>query len=131
VTRPRGLGHGPTRRCGEPVAVAVFTALADPVRRALLNSLAREGPATVTDLAARLPITRQAVAKHLTLLVDAGLIHAEEPEGRRVRYRVDPAPVREALGWLTLLANDWDARLDGLVRYLAPGSGPDPVGRGG
>lgn len=123
MTRPRGPGHGPARRDGEPAAVAVFTALADPVRRTLLDSLAREGPATVTDLAARLPITRQAVAKHLTLLVDAGLIHPEEPEGRRIRYRVDPAPIREALRWLTLLANDWDARMDGLARYLGGGPG--------
>ncbi len=108
----------------------MFTALADPVRRALLDSLAREGPATVTDLAARLPITRQAVAKHLTLLVDAGLIRPEEPEGRRVRYRVDPGPIREALRWLTLLANDWDVRLDALARFLGPGSA-GPVGGGG
>jgi len=96
----------------------VFTALADPVRRAVLDSLAREGPATVTDLAARLPITRQAVAKHLALLVDAGLIHAEAPDGRKVRYRVDIGPIREALRWLAVLANEWDDRLGALARHL-------------
>ena len=116
--RPRGIGHGGARRAGEPAAAAVFAALADPVRRTVLDSLGREGPATVTDLAARLPITRQAVAKHLTLLVDAGLIHAEEPDGRRVRYRVDPAPIREALRWLAVLANEWDSRLDALARHF-------------
>jgi len=102
----------------ERAAVAVFTALADPVRRAVLDSLAREGPATVTDLAARLPITRQAVAKHLALLVEAGLIHPGEPDGRRVRYRIDAAPIREAMRWLAVLANDWDNRLDSLARHL-------------
>ena len=117
--RPRGPGHGGARRAGEPAAVAVFTALADPVRRAVLDSLAREGPATVTDLATRLPVTRQAVAKHLTLLVEAGLIHASEPDGRRVRYRVDIGPIREALRWLAVLANEWDDRLDSLARHLA------------
>lgn len=61
----------------ERQAVAVFTALADPTRRAVLNELARTGPATVTDLAARLPVTRQAVAKHLGLLVEAGLVRIE------------------------------------------------------
>jgi DNA-binding transcriptional ArsR family regulator len=116
--RPRGLGHGAARAPDEPAAVAVFTALADPVRRAILNSLAQDGPATVTDLAARLPITRQAVAKHLTLLVDAGMIKAGEPDGRRVRYRIDAAPIRDALRWLTLLANDWDDRLGALARHL-------------
>ena len=116
--RPRGIGHGAARAAEEPAAVAVFTALADPVRRAVLNSLAQAGPATVTELAARLPITRQAVAKHLTLLVEAGMITAAEPEGRRVRYRIDAAPIREALRWLTLLANDWDDRLGALTRHL-------------
>ena len=102
----------------EAVAEQVFAALADPTRRAILAALASGGPATATDLAARLPITRQAVAKHLALLVDAGLIHAEEPDGRRVRYRIDAAPIREAMRWLALLANAWDNRLDALARHL-------------
>jgi DNA-binding transcriptional ArsR family regulator len=102
----------------EAAAVAVFTALADPVRRSVLDSLARLGPATVTDLAARLPITRQVVAKHLAPLVEAGLIRPEEPDGRRARYRIDAAPVREALRWLTVLANDWGDRLGDLNRQL-------------
>jgi DNA-binding transcriptional ArsR family regulator len=114
--------HGTERpdRAGdeESGAVAVFAALSDPVRRALLTSLAQQGPATVTDLAARLPITRQAVAKHLTHLVEAGLIRAQAPEGRRVCYRVDPALMRQAMHWLAVLANAWDDRLDALARHL-------------
>jgi DNA-binding MarR family transcriptional regulator len=74
--------------------------------------VARHGPATVTDLANRLPVTRQAVAKHLTQLIEAGLLRADAADGRRVRFRVDPAPVRAALRWLTALATDWDDRCD-------------------
>ena len=103
----------------EAAAVAVFTALADPVRRRILDRLARSGPATVSELAEGLPISRQAVAKHLTQLVGAGLIVADEPDGRRVRYRARPEPLRAALGWLSALANRWDDRLDALRAHLA------------
>ena len=57
----------------EVVAEQVFTALADPTRRAILAALAAQGPATATDLAGRLPVTRQAIAKHLAMLSEAGL----------------------------------------------------------
>ena len=102
----------------EAAAVAVFTALADPTRRQILDALARSGPATVSELAARLPITRQAVAKHLSQLVSAGLLEAGEPDGRRVSYRVRPEPVRAALAWLSALANQWDDRLGALQTHL-------------
>ena len=102
----------------EAAAVAVFTALADPTRRQILDALARTGPATVSDLAAALPITRQAVAKHLAQLVDAGLLVAGDPDGRKVRYRVQPEPVRAALAWLSALANQWDDRLGALRLHL-------------
>lgn len=102
----------------EAAAVAVFTALADPTRRAILDGLARTGPATVSELAAALPITRQAVAKHLAQLLDAGLLVADEPDGRRVRYRVQPGPVRAALAWLSAMANQWDDRLSALAAHL-------------
>lgn len=105
----------------ETQAVAVFVALADPTRRAVLSELAHSGPATVSDLARRLPITRQAVAKHLTHLVEAGLVRLDEPSGRRHPYRLDPAPVRVALVWLSALANRWDDRLAALARHLDGG----------
>src|SRR5215813_9933383 len=98
----------------EAVAAAVFIALADPSRRAILAALAAHGPATATDLADRLPISRQAIAKHLALLTDAGLVTAEAGERRRVRYRLRSAPVRVAQGFLAALARDWDDRLRGL-----------------
>ena len=78
----------------EAIAGQVFTALADPTRRAILAALASGGPATATDLAAGLPITRQAIAKHLGLLAEAGLVTAEPGERRRVRYRLRSAPCR-------------------------------------
>jgi len=102
----------------EAVAEDVFAALADPSRRAILAALASRGPATATDLAARLPITRQAIAKHLTLLTDAGLVIAEPGERRRVRYRLQSGPIQVAQQFLAALARDWDASLDALIRHL-------------
>lgn len=102
----------------EAVAEQVFVALADPTRRTILAALATEGPSTVTDLAARLPITRQAIAKHLALMTDAGLITPEPGERRRVRYRLRSAPVQLAQQFLAALAHDWDDRLDALRQYL-------------
>jgi len=102
----------------ETVAEQVFVALADPTRRGILAALAAGGPATATDLAERLPITRQAIAKHLTLLLDAGLLTAEPGERRRVRYRLRSAPMQVAQQFLAALARDWDDRLDALKDHL-------------
>jgi DNA-binding transcriptional ArsR family regulator len=102
----------------EAIAEQVFTALADPSRRAILAALAAGGPATATDLAAQLPITRQAIAKHVALLTDAGLVTAEPGERRRVRYRLHSAPMRVAQQFLAALARDWDGPLDALKNHL-------------
>jgi DNA-binding transcriptional ArsR family regulator len=103
---------------GEALAAQVFAALADPTRRAILAALAAQGPATVTELADRLPITRQAIAKHLALLADAGLVTPEPGERRRIRYRLHSAPVRLAQQFLAALAHDWDDRLEALRDHL-------------
>lgn len=102
----------------ESIAEQVFSALADTTRRAILAALAAQGPATVTELADRLPITRQAIAKHLVLLADAGLVIAEPGERRRVRYRLQSAPVQIAQQFLAALAHDWDDRLGALTDHL-------------
>jgi len=102
----------------EAIAEQVFTALADPTRRAILAALAADGPATATDLADRLPITRQAIAKHLALLSEAGLVTAEPGERRRVRYRLHSAPMQVAQQFLAALARDWDRRLGALTEQL-------------
>jgi DNA-binding transcriptional ArsR family regulator len=103
---------------GEAIAEQVFIALADPSRRAILAALAGGGPATATDLADRLPITRQAIAKHLALLSDAGLVTAEQGERRRVRFRLRSAPMQVAQQFLGALARDWDGPLDALKDHL-------------
>ena len=103
----------------EAVAEHVFTALADPSRRAILAALAAGGPATATDLADGLPITRQAIAKHLALLAEAGLVTAQPGERRRVRYRLQSAPMQVAQQFLAALARDWDGRLDALRDHLS------------
>jgi DNA-binding transcriptional ArsR family regulator len=102
----------------EAIAEQVFTALADPTRRRILATLAARGPATATDLADRLPITRQAIAKHLVLLTDAGLVTAEPGERRRIRYRLRSAPVQVAQQFLAALAHEWDDRLRALQEHL-------------
>lgn len=102
----------------EAVAEQVFTALADPTRRSVLAVLAAAGPVTATDLADRLPISRQAIAKHLALLADAGLVVAEPGERRRVRYRLQSAPMQVAQQFLAALARDWDGRLGALTEHL-------------
>jgi DNA-binding transcriptional ArsR family regulator len=106
----------------EAIAEQVFAALADPSRRAILAALASGGPATATDLAARLPITRQAIAKHLALLTEAGLVTAEPGERRRVRYRLHSAPMKVAQQFLAALARDWDGPLDALREHLDRGA---------
>src|SRR5947207_14923079 len=99
----------------EAIAEQVFTALADPTRRAILAALAARGPATATDLADRLPITRQAIAKHLAMLSQAGLVTAEPGERRRVRYRLRSASMQVAQQFLAALARDWDSPLGALT----------------
>ncbi len=103
----------------------VFHALADPTRRGLLEAVAGRGEATATQLAAELPISRQAVAKHLGVLQDAGLVAAHR-EGRETRFVPTPAPLGEAIGWMTTLGGRWDDRLAALAEVAARrgGSGP-------
>jgi DNA-binding transcriptional ArsR family regulator len=102
----------------EAIAEQVFVALADPSRRAILAELAATGAATATDLAARLPITRQAIAKHLALLAEAGLVQAEPGERRRVRYRLRSAPMQVAQQFLAALGRDWDGPLAALQDHF-------------
>ena len=110
----------------EAVAEAVFAALAEPTRRSILSALAARGPATATDLASQLPITRQAITRHLELLSAAGLVLAEPGERRRIRYRVNAAPMAMAQSYLAALARDWDSKLARLQRSLD--AAPPPEG---
>jgi DNA-binding transcriptional ArsR family regulator len=98
----------------------VFFALADPNRRFLMERLSH-GEATATELAAELPVTRQAVAKHLAALSDAGLVRSARA-GRETRYRLTPEPLEDAVTWIESVGGRWDERLAALARHL---SGPE------
>jgi DNA-binding transcriptional ArsR family regulator len=98
-------------------ADAVFSALSDGTRRDLYALLGRAGEASATDLARELPVSRQAVQKHLGALADAGLVAARR-SGREVLYRPTPAPMSEALAWMAEVGASWDDRLAALERQL-------------
>jgi DNA-binding transcriptional ArsR family regulator len=95
----------------------VFAALGDPTRREVLELIAR-GSTTATAIAAELPVTRQAVAKHLAILEDAGLV-AGTRAGRERRFSPTPAPMGEAIAWMASVGAQWDERLDALRRYAS------------
>jgi DNA-binding transcriptional ArsR family regulator len=102
-----------SRERGSDPASAVFGALSDPTRRSLLEAIAARPASTATDLAAGLPISRQAVVKHLAALTGAGLVERERA-GRDVRYRVTPAPLSDAVSWIVEVGGQWDERLEAL-----------------
>jgi DNA-binding transcriptional ArsR family regulator len=102
---------------GADASGAVFAALADPTRRGLVSRLAARESATPTELAAELPVTRQAVAKHLAALSAAGLV-ASTRDGRETRYRLTPGPLADAMGWMADVGAAWDERLEALRRHL-------------
>ncbi|MBA3275765.1 MAG: winged helix-turn-helix transcriptional regulator [Chloroflexia bacterium] len=89
-----------------------FSALADPVRRAILEAL-NEGPLTAGQLADRFPISRPAVSRHLKVLRQAGLVSVA-PSGREREYRVEPGPLAEIETWLAQYHDTWSSRLDAL-----------------
>jgi DNA-binding transcriptional ArsR family regulator len=97
---------------------AVFSALADPTRRAVLRAVADAGQATATQLSGQFPVSRQAVAKHLGALNDAGLVSVTR-SGRETFYALTPAPLSDALDWITGVGAEWDDRLKSLRQYLA------------
>jgi len=95
----------------------VFDALADANRRYVLEALAERETATATELASELPVTRQAVAKHLVALSEAGLVEGRRA-GRETRYELTPEPLGAAMDWMASVGADWDARLAALRRHL-------------
>lgn len=93
---------------------AVLTGLADPTRRRILELLAGGG-GTATTLSAGLPVSRQAVVKHLTTLEQAGLVQGRR-EGREVRYSLCPDRLADTARWMSGLAEEWDQRLNAIKR---------------
>jgi DNA-binding transcriptional ArsR family regulator len=100
---------------------AVFAALADPTRRTVVQSLLREGSTSVPALAASLPISRQAVAKHLAALEEASLLERLPPSGREVRYRLRAEALAPATAWLKQTETAWEGRLRRLKRAVEGG----------
>lgn len=95
---------------------AVFSALSDPTRRAVLRRLA-DGPASPTELAGGLPVSRQAVSKHLEVLRHAGLVESARA-GREHRFSMTPGPLADAAGWMAEVGRQWDRRLEALRRQF-------------
>ena len=93
----------------------LWSAVGDPIRRRLLDLLLLDGGGTATTLSERLPVTRQAVAKHLGVLDRVGLVHGT-PSGRERRYEVDEAQLARAVAQLSSVGATWDARLRRIKR---------------
>jgi DNA-binding transcriptional ArsR family regulator len=98
---------------------AALKALADDSRRTMLETLA-DGPATVGELAALLPIARPGVSRHLRVLREAGLVEVRQEAQRRV-YSLSPQPLAELNDWLSRYLTRWEQRLDALHTEIARG----------
>jgi DNA-binding transcriptional ArsR family regulator len=96
----------------------VFDALADATRRQVLRNLAERGPQTPTELADHLPVTRQAVSKHLDVLGRAGLVTSARA-GRETRFTFQPEPLTDAAEWMVDVGGTWDRRLEMLKKRLS------------
>ncbi len=93
----------------------LWSAIGDPTRRRMLDLLLADGNGTATSLSEQLPVTRQAVAKHLGVLERVGLAHAT-PAGRERRYQLDEAQFARAVAQLADVGATWDARLQRIKR---------------
>lgn len=111
------MAGGRKRARVEPAVDDVLAALADPTRRQLLEIIARHGEATATVAAEELPVSRQAIVKHLAVLDRAGIVSARR-SGREMLYTVRSQPVQAAAHWLATLASEWDARLE-IIKRIA------------
>jgi DNA-binding transcriptional ArsR family regulator len=101
---------------GEP-GDEVFAALADPTRRDILRTVSERGPMTATALTADVPISRQAIARHLGLLREAGLVQADRT-GRETRFTARSEPLDDLAAWATATGRRWEARLARLRNSL-------------
>lgn len=89
---------------------ALWSAIGDPSRRRMIDVLLADGPGTATSLSEQLPITRQAVSKHLAVLEQVRLVHATAA-GRERHYQVDEAQLARAVAQLSAVGATWEARL--------------------
>ena len=108
----------------DEAAGVVFAALADPTRRRVLRLVAEHGPTSATLLERELPVTRQAIVKHLTVLHRAGLVSGKRT-GQVVRYALVPGPLDEVSDWISEIGSRWDERLARL-RQIVLDQNPAP-----
>lgn len=101
-----------------PDVDGVFDALSDATRRQVLRNLAERGPQTPTELADHLPVSRQAVSKHLDVLGRAGLVTSART-GRETRFTFQPEPLGDAADWMADVGGTWDRRLEMLKKRLS------------
>ncbi len=101
----------------QPAIGSVFGALSDPTRRRVIELLSERQSVTASGLAQELPMTRQAIAKHMTTLVQAGLVSSAH-QGRETHYRLTPEPLTGAMSWMASAGAHWDARLARLAGRL-------------
>jgi DNA-binding transcriptional ArsR family regulator len=120
-------GSPETGRRGQPPGEdELWDAVADPSRRKVLDLILAHGQATPTTLAAELPVTRQAVAKHLAVLTRAGLVEAHR-QGREVRYTIRPERLGAAAQAMADAAARWDRRLHAIKRLAEAQAGTTPA----
>lgn len=100
----------------------VYRAVADPTRRRILRMLAEVDELPLHEIVAQFPMGRTAVAKHLAILKEAGLV-IDRKVGRETRYRLNAAPLREIQEWLSFYEQFWTQRLDRLKELLEENNG--------
>jgi DNA-binding transcriptional ArsR family regulator len=99
-------------------SASTFAALGDTTRLGLVTRLTHEGPLSITQLTGGLPITRQAVTKHLRVMEDAGLVRSE-PRGRECVWRLDDRRLQLARRHLDTISREWDQRLARLDAFVS------------
>ena len=128
MTVPGPGGSGQARSGQAPGSVAgdvdqVFAALADPTRRQLLELLGGQAAASATALAGQLPVSRQAVVKHLAVLEQSDLV-TRRRDGREVVFTVRPERLAATASWMTSVAASWQERLQLLKQAAEAGGRP-------
>ncbi len=113
MSRHSGLESTALRRRHAPV----FAALGDETRLALLARLCERAPCSISQLAEGSPMTRQAITRHLRVLEGAGVVRGEMT-GRECRFELEPEPLEELKGYLDLVAQQWDAALVRLKKFV-------------
>jgi DNA-binding transcriptional ArsR family regulator len=105
----------------------VFAALADPTRRDLLALLGGQASASASTLAGQVPVTRQAVVKHLAVLAECELV-SRHRDGRQIVFTVRPERLVATASWMTTLAASWQQRLELLKQAAEAPAAPAPGG---